>query len=328
MIIVKAPLRMSYVGGGSDLPSYYTKYGGAVISAAIKKYIYIMVKPRFEDGVRLSYSKTENVENHTKLEHPIVKNALDHMKISENIEIVSMADIPSYGSGLGSSSTFSVALIMALSAFKGNIISDEEAAKQACHLEINLCGSPIGKQDQYASAFGGLRVYRFHKNDTVSSELVSCRKTTIEKLNFETSVFYIGGKRDANSILERQSQALNETRKAKLMSEMVSLVDELKQELENDSTANFGKILNENWQLKRELSGSISSPYIDEIYSEAMSVGVTGGKLLGAGGGGFMIFHTPDNATKNRLSKKLYKLKELSFSIESTGASIIYNKKN
>ncbi|MDA9611408.1 GHMP kinase [Gammaproteobacteria bacterium] len=324
MIITKTPLRMSYVGGGSDLPSYYLKYGGAVISSAIKKYVYVITKPRFEDGIRLSYSVTEDVKSKSDIQHPIVRKALSLLDIHDNIEIVSIADIPSSGTGLGSSSSFSVGLIKALKGYKGQSIKDIDLAEMACKLEIELCKNPIGKQDQYAAAFGGLKVYKFNLDNTVSVESVLCNADTINQLNNETISFYVGGKRDANSILKQQAKDLNEENKAKGMAKMVDLVWELKSELESQSTLNFGSILHENWLIKKELSNSISNNMINEIYTEAIACGSTGGKLLGAGGGGFMIFHAPSEKIKTKLLKQFYKLKNVSLDISASGSSTIF----
>jgi D-glycero-alpha-D-manno-heptose-7-phosphate kinase len=326
MIIAKTPLRISYVGGGSDISSYYREHGGAVISSAIKKYVYIVVKPRFEKGIRLSYSKTENVEFINDLKHPLVKNGLKMMALKDGLEIVSMADIPSSGTGLGSSSSFSVGLFNALAAYDGKLLTTNKLAELACELEIEKCLSPIGKQDQYAAAYGGLRVYKFNQDDTVTEEIIACNSETISKINNETIGFYIGGNRDANAILSQQSKDLTDSHKIKKMNAMVSLVWDLKKEFESQSTDNFGKILHENWILKRELSSGISSGYIDEIYSEARSVGASGGKLLGAGGGGFMIFHAPTSEIKEKICQKLHKLKRVSMCIDQQGSSIILNQ--
>ena len=324
MIITKTPLRMSYVGGGSDLPSYYLKYGGAVISSTINKFVYVIAKPRFEEGIRLSYSVTENVKNRNEIQHPIVRNALSMLDINENIEIVSIADIPSSGTGLGSSSSFSVGLIKSLMAHKGRSVKDKKLAEMACDLEINLCKSPIGKQDQYAAAYGGLKIYKFNPNDTVSVESVLCKANTISKLNKETVAFYIGGERDANSILRKQSADLDQAKKADSMAKMVNLVWDMKLELESQSTEDFGKILHENWVIKREISDNISNNLINEIYDDALACGATGGKLLGAGGGGFMIFHAPSAAIKEKLVKKFYKLRKIDLDLSSSGSSTIF----
>lgn len=326
LIITKTPLRMSYVGGGSDLPSYYRRFGGAVISTAINQYICVLVKPRFEPGIRLSYSKTENVISADDIEHPLVKQALALTNIDDHIEIVSTADIPSTGTGLGSSSSFSVGLLKALNVFKGKRLSEEECASLACRLEIELCESPIGKQDQYAASYGGLRVYKFNSNDTVSVENVRCSTATIEQLDNQTLSFYIGGDRSANKILSRQSQDIAKEEKWKGMARMVDLVFDLKRELESDSVENFGPILHENWLLKKNISAGISNSRVDQIYDEAMSSGALGGKLLGAGGGGFMIFHAPNNLIKTKIRRRLSGLREVAFKCEPSGSAVILNQ--
>ena len=323
MIITKTPLRMSYVGGGSDMPSFYREHGGAVISAAINVFVYVLVKDRFEKGIRLSYSKTENVIEASDLEHPIVRNALQFINIKDDVEIISIADIPSFGTGLGSSSSFSVGLINALSYFKNVDINRAHLAQSACRLEIDLCGSPIGKQDQYAASYGGLKVYRFNCDDTVSVEDVLIKPEIEKKLNEETVSFYVGGARDANAILAAQQIQLKMKAKISSMKKMVALVDELKSEFEGNSLSNFGAILHENWLLKRGMSKDIANSYIDDLYEKARFCGVTGGKLLGAGGGGFMIFHAPTEAIRLAVRKKFVNLKEVNFNIEHAGSRVL-----
>jgi len=323
MIISKTPLRMSYVGGGSDMPSYYQEHGGAVISSAIDKYVYVMVKERFEKGVRVSYSKTENVENRKQIEHPLVRNSLLMLGINQSVEIISAADIPSTGTGLGSSGSFSVGLIQALLFFLKKELSAEKYAQLACKLEIELCKSPIGKQDQYAAAFGGLNVYKFNTDHSVSIEKVKCTQETIRQLNEQTLAFYIGGDRSANDILRKQSLELKKKEKIKGMKKMVELVWELKKEFENQSVLNFGEILNENWMIKRDMTDGLSNSYIDDLYTQALSCGAKGGKLLGAGGGGFMIFHAPSKDVAVKIRKRFFKLREVTFNIEPKGSSII-----
>lgn len=324
MIITKTPLRMSYVGGGSDLPSYYKKFGGAVISTSVKKYVYIIVKERFEKGVRISYSSTENVANYRDIKHPLVRHCLSMLNIEDNIEIVSISDIPSSGTGLGSSSSFSVGLIKALTAFKGKVISTAKCAELACKLEIELCGSPIGKQDQYAASFGGLKVYNFNEDDSVSIQSVKCNLDTIRRLDEQTLAFYVGGKRSANKILQLQSTELKKEKKLKNMSKMIALVWDLKNELEAQSVENFGAILHENWLLKRAMSDGISNSYIDDIYNEGIESGATGGKLLGAGGGGFMIFHAPSKKVRDEIRARLFKIREVNLNLEPDGSSILH----
>jgi len=326
MIITKTPFRMSYVGGGSDIASFYKEHGGAVISAAINHYVYVLVKERFEHGVRVSYSKTENVNSRKKIKHPLVKHALSMLDINQSIEIVSSADIPSSGTGLGSSSSFSVGLIQALSSFAKKPLTPKEYAELACKLEIDLCQSPIGKQDQYAAAFGGLRVYKFNSDDSVTINQVSCNEKTLKELNKQTLSFYIGGDRSANDILREQTLALKSKDKVLATKKMVNLVWNLRDELESQSLLNFGPILHENWIIKREMVSGLSNIFINDLYDQAIDCGATGGKLLGAGGGGFMIFHAPSEQVKSKIRAKFYKLREVFFEIESKGSTIIYQK--
>lgn len=326
MIVSKTPLRISFVGGGSDLPSFYRNSEGAVLSSTINKFVYVAVKDRFEAGIRVSYSKTEDAANISEIEHPLVRNALKMLEINRDLEIVSMADIPSSGTGLGSSSSFSVGLIKALLAHHGKSISTSKLAEMACNLEIDLCESPIGKQDQYAAAFGGLRVYRFHEDDSVSEEPVILNANTKEALSKQTIAFFVGGAREANAILKQQSAELSNRDKINCMKRMVELVWVLKTELETSSLGNFGQVLHENWELKRSLSAGISNSKVDEIYNNAMACGALGGKLLGAGGGGFMIFHVPSKEVRSRVKKRLHKLREVDLSPIQTGASIMFNQ--
>ena len=323
MIITKTPLRMSFVGGGSDLPSYYREHGGAVLTTAIQKYVYLIVKSRFEKGYRVSYSKTEQTKFINDIKHPLVRGALRMLDIDEDLEIISAADIPSSGSGLGSSSSFSVGLINALLKYKNKKVSAVECAELACKLEIEVLGSPIWKQDQYAASLGGLRTFTFHADDSVTSEVLNCDQTTLKKLDEEIISFFIGGNRDANTILKQQSIDITKPEKIKIISQMVSLVSEMKKDLELKSADNFGNILHENWILKKQLSSEISNPKVDSIYEEALSCGASGGKLLGAGGGGFMIFHFSSPDIKLKLKKRFVKLREVKFNLEPEGSSYL-----
>lgn len=322
MFLSKTPLRMSFVGGGSDLPAYYSHYGGAVLSTAISKYVYVGVNNKFDKGIRISYSKTENVLAVKEIEHKYIRNALNLLSIHDDIEIVSIADVPSNGSGLGSSSSFSVGLLNALNSYKGKSIKREEIAEMACHLEINLCASPIGKQDQYVAAFGGMRVFKFNIDGSVTQEKINCTKDFITRLNQETIVFYVGGFRDANKILSEQSKNLKNDDNYLIISKIVDLVWDLKSEFENGSTLNYGSILNTYWEYKKKLS-SITTSSIDEIYQTAINAGALGGKLLGAGGGGFLLFHVPTSEIKRAVKKKLSKLKTISFEMGVPGTEII-----
>tara|TARA_E500000331_G_scaffold353115_1_gene403152 strand:+ start:5901 stop:6881 length:981 start_codon:yes stop_codon:yes gene_type:complete len=324
MIISKAPFRISFVGGGSDLPIFYKEYGGAVLSSSINQYIYILLKKRFEKGIRCSYSKTEIVEEASKLEHTLVRSALLEMNINDSLEIVSSADIPSSGTGLGSSSSFSVALINALHKHLRQKISDKELAEYACKLEIELAKNPIGKQDQYAAAIGGLKIYEFNQDNSVSVTSVKTDDKFHKSLNDSIITFYIGGNRDANKILINQNSPANNSKNTNTLKRMVNLVWDLKNEIEMKDIVNFGKILHENWNLKKTLDSQITNNKVDSIYNDCMDSGAIGGKLLGAGGGGFMVFIVPDQEVKNKIRKNLNGLREVEFNLIHHGAEIVY----
>lgn len=323
MIVSKTPLRMSYVGGGSDLPSFYREEVGAVLSTSIDKYIYVAVNKKFDGKIRLSYSKTEEVEGVSQIEHPLVREALAMLSISGGIEIASMADIPSRGSGLGSSSSFTVALLNALYAFNNQYVSKETLAKQACEIEIERCGEPIGKQDQYAAAYGGLNLIRFHPDDSVSVDPVICSPDIIKTIDESTLVFFTGRTRSASAVLKNQSNAMKLENRRTLMRRMVELAFELKKELESGDVENFGSILDENWKLKAQLTSGISDPQIDEWYSKGIQAGASGGKLLGAGNGGFIMFYAPpEHHVKIKLA--LAELAPIKFGLDRNGAQIVF----
>jgi len=327
MIVSKTPLRMSYVGGGSDLPSFYREELGAVLSTSIDRYIYVAVNKKFDGKIRLSYSKTEEVNGLSEIEHPLVREALGVLSISGGIEIASMADIPSRGSGLGSSSSFTVALLNALYAFKNQYVSKETLAKQACEIEIDRCKEPIGKQDQYAAAYGGLNLIRFHPDDSVSVDPVICKSETIKRIDESTLVFFTGRTRSASDVLRNQSEEMKLGRRRILMRRMVQLSFELKKELESGDVEHFGSILDENWRLKTQLNRGITDPQIDEWYRKGIQAGATGGKLLGAGNGGFIMFYAPpENHEKIKIS--LHGLTPVKFGFDRNGAQIVFYSPN
>ena len=256
MIISQTPLRMSFVGGGSDLPAYYRQHGGAVISTAIDKYVYVTVNRKFDDWIRLSYSKTEEVKSVSEIEHKIVRATLNKLGIAGGIEITSIADIPSRGTGLGSSSSFTVGLLHALSAYQGRYMSARDLGAESCSVEIDLCGEKIGKQDQYAASFGGLNMIRFNHDDSVVVEPIICRKEFIQQLESSIISFYTGVTRSASAILDIQSQQMAENSASnKIMCRMVQLTYALRDELHSHNLAAFGEILHENWMLKQKHLG-------------------------------------------------------------------------
>lgn len=323
MIVSKTPLRMSYVGGGSDLPSFYREELGAVLSTSIDKYIYVAVNKKFDGNIRLSYSKTEEVDHVDQIEHPLVREVLKFMEIPGGIEITSMADIPSKGSGLGSSSSYTVGLLNAVHAYKNKYVSKETLARQACDIEINRCGEPIGKQDQYAAAYGGLNLIRFHGDESVSVDPVICTPHLLRAIENSTLVFFTGRTRSASNILKHQSEAMQNTERRILMRRMVQLAFDLKEELESDRIDNFGSILDENWRLKAQLSAGITDPQIDAWYRVGLAAGAQGGKLLGAGNGGFIMFFAP--LDRHEFIKEAMKeLQPVKFRFDNNGAQIIF----
>ena len=323
MIVSKTPLRMSFVGGGSDLPAFYREETGAVLSTSIDKYMYISVNNKFDGRIRLNYSRTEEADHSSQIQHPLVREALAMTGIEGGIEIASMADIPSKGSGLGSSSSFTVGLLNALHAFKNHYVSKENLARLACDVEIHRCGEPIGKQDQYAAAYGGLNLIRFHPDDTVSVDPIVIDPYLLAALDTSTLVFFTGRTRSASELLANQSTAMQSMDCRRLMRRMVELAFELKLELESGSIENVGCILDENWRLKAQLTSGITNTEIDDWYAAGLAHGASGGKLLGAGNGGFLMFHAPEERHKE-INKALSGLRPVKFHFESNGAQIAY----
>lgn len=324
MIISKTPLRMSFAGGGSDLPAYYRQFGGAVLSTTIDKYIYITVNRKFDDWIRLSYSKTEEVEQVEQIEHRIVRACLQRLHVRNGIEITSIADIPSRGSGLGSSSAFTVGLLHALSAYQGRYRSAEDLAQESCEVELEHCGGAIGKQDQYAAAYGGLNFIRFKNDETVIVDPVICERRVVVELERSLMMFYTGATRSANEILAEQSAASATDAAAKgRLHRIAALAETMRIELQNGNPAAVGEILHENWMLKREMAGGISSAEIDQWYAAARRAGATGGKLLGAGGGGFLLFTVPLER-QDEVRAALAQLREVPFRFEQEGSRIVF----
>lgn len=322
MIVSKTPLRMSYVGGGSDLPAFYRDELGAVLSTAIDRYVYISVNRKFDGRIRLSYSKTEEVDAVRELEHPIVREAMQLLSVS-GVEVASTADIPSKGSGLGSSSSFTVGLLNALYAYKNSYASKELLARQACHVEIDKCGEPIGKQDQYAASYGGLNLIRFHPNEDVSVDPIICKPELLNKLDQSTLIFYTGRTRSASEVLLRQNMALAESNKKYIMRRMVNLAFDMKADLESNTLDNFGEMLHENWKLKVQLSKGITDSQIDDWYTTGLKHGATGGKLLGAGNGGFIMFFAHPEK-HSAIVEAMNGLQMVKFSMDRNGSQIVF----
>jgi D-glycero-alpha-D-manno-heptose-7-phosphate kinase len=320
VIISRTPFRVSFVGGGTDLPAFYEREQGAVLSTAVDKYMFITVNRRFDDSIRVSYRKTETVGCREEIEHPIVRACLEYTDQGRGLEITSMADLPA-GSGMGSSSSFTVGLLHALWAWKGRHMSAEELARQACEIEIEILKEPIGRQDQYAAAYGGLNTIRFNADHSVFTDPVIVQRGTLEALNQNLMMFYTGQTRSASAILAKQSAETVD--RMGILRQMRDQVDELACVLtEGRSLDRFGEILHEGWQLKRQITGGITNPDIDAAYDKAMSAGALGGKLLGAGGGGFLLFYVAPH--KQVQVARSLGLRHLDMRFEAQGSKIIY----
>jgi len=324
VIISRTPLRISFAGGGSDLPAYYRLFGGAVVSTAINQFVYVTVNKKFDDKIRVSYSRTEEARSVERVRHPLVREAMKFLDLRGGIEITSIADIPAKGTGLGSSSSFTVGLLHVLHAYAERYASAEQLARESCVIEIERCGEPIGKQDQYASAFGGLNFIQFNPDDSVSVEPIICNRKTLEEIQKNILVFYTGVTRSASSILKHQQAALGEeTQKQNAMQQMVALAYRLRSELQQNRLVSFGEILHEGWCLKKSLTGGISSDRMDDWYAKARKAGAIGGKLLGAGAGGFFLFYSPQERHE-AIARALGKLRRMDFRFEPQGSRIIF----
>ena len=324
MIIAQSPLRISLGGGGTDLASYYEDHEGFLIAAAINKYVYVTVTRPFTEGIYLKYSKLENARNIAEVEHPIIREVLGMLELkTPQIEITTLADIPS-GTGLGSSGSFTTALLKSLYTHYKKPIHQEELAELACHIEINLLNEPIGKQDQYIASVGGVTCFNFEKNGNVIVKPLKIDMDTMFELEDNLLLFFTGFSRSAGSILKDQN-----TRSKNNDQDMINnlhYVKDLgfksKQALESGDTQLFGEIMDEHWQHKKERSGGMSNPDIDKWYNHAMKNGAIGGKLVGAGGGGFLMFMAKDR-TKLRLSMKEIGLEEVRFSFDFEGTKVL-----
>jgi len=292
MIITKTPFRISFVGGGSDLPAFFEKQKGAVLSTSINKYMYISTHKYFEaDKVRCKYSITETVNRIEDLKHPILRTVLSDFNLN-GIEVSSIADIPG-GTGMGSSSSFTVGLLHNLNTYIGNDVTKESLGSGACRIEIDLLGEPIGKQDQYAAAFGGLNVIEFNPDGSVDVTPVRISDEVRTELDQNLKLYYLGNQRSASAILAEQKKNTSAQDKFQALETMVALVYQLRDSIESGDLNQFGALLHENWILKQRLASGITTPQIINTYDAGLAAGALGGKLLGAGGGGFMLFYAP-----------------------------------
>ena len=321
MIISQTPLRISFLGGGTDFPDFFKKYGGRVLTAAIDKYVYCIVKERFDRQIYINYSEKEIVSNVSEIKHELVREAMRKTGVTEGIEISFLSDIPASGSGLGSSSTVTVGVLNALYQYKGISVGAEKLAREACAIEIKILKRPIGIQDQYIAAYGGIKQFAFDKNGTEIIPL-DLSKEVLNDLNNYLMVFFTGRTRKAEGILSEQKK--NITDKSKILKKMAKQAEVGTNLLRKGEFEKFGKLLDSGWYLKKQLASKISNSEIDLFYRKALKAGATGGKISGAGGGGFLTLFVP-TSKRAAVRKALHNLQEMPVGFSRDGSKIIFN---
>ena len=321
MIVVQTPLRISFLGGGTDFEDFYATNDGAVLSTAIDKYTFVIVKERFDDMICVNYSKREAVDKVDDLRHELVREAMRLTGVDKGVEITTLADIPSEGTGLGSSSSITVGLLQALYTYQGKSVAAEDLARQACQIEIDILSKPIGKQDQYISAYGNIRFITF-RNAGVEVEKIELPREAKRKLNENFLLFYTGITRQASQILTEQKA--NIKNRLPVLRDMAKLAREGKDALANEAFDELGELLHRGWELKKQLSSNVTNVEIDNMYQVAKKAGAIGGKITGAGGGGFLLLYCPAER-KDNVRTSLGHLRELPFRFEDDGSKVIFN---
>lgn len=322
MIIVQTPLRISFFGGGTDFPSFFMEEGGCVLSSAIDKYIFVTVKKRFDRKLRIGYTQTEMVDEVSQIHHEMIREALLLTGVSHGIEVTTMGDIPSEGSGLGSSSTVTVGAVHALHTYLGNIVTVEQLAREACDIEIGRLGKPIGIQDQYIAAYGNLRFFEFCPDGQVKVEKVTLDADLRRELNDRFLLFFTGISRKADSVLTEQKSNIKD--RMSVLREIRDMAYQAKSDLQAGQFDAFGSLLHRSWELKKRMAGQISNGTIDEMYDAARRAGAIGGKITGAGGGGFILLCAPHEKHQT-IRQALNGLQELPFQLEPDGTKVIFN---
>lgn len=324
MIITRTPLRISFVGGGSDLAAYYREEPGEVVSTAIDQYVYISVNRKFDGRIRASYSRTELVDDIDDLQHELIREALRHTGVERGVEITSVSDIPSRGTGLGSSSAYTVGLLHSLYTHTGHRVTPERLARDACHIEIERCHQPIGKQDQYIAAYGGLQHITFHPDASVSVQAVRATNAILERFESHLLLLYTGKTRRTDEILPEQMHRTTHdpTTRARLR-RMTAFAAPFRAALETGDMAALGELLHANWVEKRQITASITSRAIDHAYDTARDLGALGGKLLGAGGGGFLLLFAPPER-HTALRHALSAMRHVPARLEQGGSRLVY----
>jgi D-glycero-alpha-D-manno-heptose-7-phosphate kinase len=324
VIITRTPLRVSFAGGGTDLASFYREYGGgAVVSAAIDKYIHVLVNEKFDSSIRVAYSRTENVERVDQLQHELVREAMRLVGVHGAIEIHSIADIPGEGSGLGSSSTFTVGLLNALYHYRGTLRDARELAEEAARIEIDILKGTLGKQDHYAAAYGGLHYFEFRPDDSVRVVPIPLSRGEMETFQQHLTLFYTGITRSAQGLLKQQDSRTTENKDRLLR--LRGLATETRDALVQRDWPRFGSLLDEGWRLKRELAAGVSSEAIDDVYRRVKEAGAWGGKILGAGGGGFLLVaHPPERSAQVAAAVSNWRRFPVRIAAEGTQALVVF----
>jgi D-glycero-alpha-D-manno-heptose-7-phosphate kinase len=322
MIVTQTPLRVGLVGGGTDLPGYYREHGGRVLNAAIDKYVYVIVKQRFDDAIYVNYSQKEIVSRVEDIEHELVREAMYMTGVRSGVEITTLADIPSAGSGLGSSSAVTVGLLHTLFAYQGRQVTAQELAERACAIEIDRCRKPIGKQDQYAAAYGGICDLRFGPGDRVDVQQILLSSSARRRLSGELLLFYTGITRSADTILGEQSA--NTADRLPQLGQLRDLAGEAADGLRSGDLEAIGAAMNKGWQAKRSLASGVSTSQIDDAVERALGAGATGAKVTGAGGGGFLLVVCPLERQR-AVREALVEMRELPIAIDPSGSRVVYN---
>ena len=322
MIITQTPLRISFLGGGTDFRDYYLQEEGCVLSSAIDKYVFVIIKERFDDKIRVGYTKTEMIDSLNEVQHELVRETLRKTGITKRIEVATMGDVPSTGSGLGSSSTVTVGLLNAMYTYLGETRDAATLAQEACEIEIEVLGKPIGKQDQYIAAYGSMRFFRFQPNERVEIETIELEDNEKRRFNQNLMLFFTGVTRKSSTILTEQRANTNDH--LEVLRQMKSLALEARKCIIEGAFDEFGAILHQGWECKKQLASKITNSQIDEIYRLARRAGAIGGKITGAGGGGFLLLYCPQEK-QDDVRAALHHLRELPFRLERDGTKVIFN---
>lgn len=324
MIIVQTPLRVSFFGGGTDFPSFYCAEGGCALSSTIDKYIFVTAKRRFDNMLRVGYTRTEMVESIDQIQHELIREAFRVTGITHGIEITTMGDIPTAGTGLGSSSTVTVGALHAMYTLLGDIVPAERLAREACEIELTKLAKPVGIQDQYIVSYGGLRFLEFLPDGRVVAQKIELEPSKSRRLNESLLLFYTGTQRSADSILQEQKANIVDRRM--VLRQIKRLAYDARNEVMAGNVDAIGEFLHEGWVLKKQLASQISNSEIDRMYEDALNAGATGGKITGAGGGGFLLLYCPVEK-QDAVRAALHNYQELPFGLEPDGSKVIFNYK-